>query len=402
YFTQASTLFRLYQQTSTHLGVHDAVSSPHQSSEERAKERLEECMYWSCFKSEVEFRVELPLPQSELANDHHPQMFPCPRSPARVDHGFMSPTMGARSEQSVRSFDPAHTGDNPSPRERVARLWNEEESWYYYLTEIALRRIGNRVINTFFRKEPSAWLDVRPLLRIALEFDAQVSAWSANLPTAMKQWETSDAIKKPEPGVLPEQGGNHVMQELSWALENRLLEVRSWLYQPFMYWLVHSRSACATLPSILDGSNGLDRFVQVAAADGIDNESATTLYHLVISGIECNLKILDMRSLRHRHHGLWYDLRSTMCAALILLSILKSGKEGWIPGGAFALFGPSHSHVDAVNSPVAGKIGHVMAAYGYWESESPDLKKYRQVMEEVVIDIHYASSHDLIGRHGLQ
>ncbi|KAK4901949.1 hypothetical protein LTR49_027134 [Elasticomyces elasticus] len=167
--------------------------------------------------------------------------------------------MGARSEQSVRSFNPAHTGDNPSTRERVARLWNEEESWYYYLTEIALRRIGNRVINTFFRKEPSAWLDVRPLLRIALEFDTQVSAWSANLPTAMKQWETSDAIKKPEPGVLPEQGGNHVMQELSWALENRLLEVRSWLYQPFMYWLVHSRSACATLPSILDGSNGLDR-----------------------------------------------------------------------------------------------------------------------------------------------
>ncbi|KAK3619904.1 hypothetical protein LTR56_023745 [Elasticomyces elasticus] len=56
----------------------------------------------------------------------------------------------------------------------------------------------------------------------------------------------------------------------------------------------------------------------------------------------------------------------------------------------------------SVLSFVAGKIGHVMAAYGYWESESPDLKKYRQVMEEVVIDIHYASGHDLIGRHGLQ
>ncbi|KAK1081297.1 hypothetical protein LTR33_004810 [Friedmanniomyces endolithicus] len=222
---------------------------PHQvSTQEKTTKRLEECMYWSCFKSEIEFRVELPLPQSELASYHHPQMFPSPRSPAHFDGQDAPPGRSVRvlCEDSTPSLlrEPSvsstHSRDYVNPRERVARLCNEEESWYYYLTEIALRRIGNRIINTFFRKDPSAWLDVKPLLRIALEFDTQVSAWSANLPTAMKQWETNYAIRRPEPAVLFDQGGNHVLQELSCALENRLLEVRSWLYQPFMYWLIHS------------------------------------------------------------------------------------------------------------------------------------------------------------------
>ncbi|KAK4903972.1 hypothetical protein LTR49_026497 [Elasticomyces elasticus] len=307
-----STLFRLYQQTSGALTFREPVLPLHQSSTEgRTVERLEECMYWSCFKSEIEFRVELPLPQSELASDYHAQIFPCPRSLARSraqDRGSLSAIVGAPNEQSVRPSSSTHAGDYLSPRDHVARLWNEEESWYYYLTEIALRRIGNRIINIFFGNQPSAWLDVKPLFRIARELDTQVSAWSANLPTAMKQWETSDVIKRPEPGVLPEHGGNHVMQELSWALENRLLEVRSWLYQPFIYWLVHSRTACATLSVMVNESDSFDRFVQVAAGDGIDNESATVLYQFIVSGIECNLKILDMRSLRHRDHGLWYDL----------------------------------------------------------------------------------------------
>ncbi|KAK5724197.1 hypothetical protein LTS12_027512 [Elasticomyces elasticus] len=313
-------------------------------------------------------------------------MFPCPRSPTRasVQDRVSSAIVGAPNEQSVRPSSPTDAGDYPSPRDHVARLWNKEESWYYYLTEIALRRIGNRIINTSFGNKPSAWLDVKPLLRIALEFDTQVSAWSANVQTAMKQWETSDAIKRPEQGVLPEHGGNHVMQELSWALENRLLEVRSWLYQPLIYWLVHSRPACATLSEMVNESDSFDRFVQVAAGDALDNESATVLYQFIVSGIECNLKILDMRSLRHRHHALWYDLRSTMCAALLLLTVLTSGKEPWIPGGALVLLGRSNSHAGIEQLPVAGKIGHVMAEFEYWEGESPDLQKYRQVLEDVV------------------
>ncbi|KAK5681979.1 hypothetical protein LTR17_027454 [Elasticomyces elasticus] len=135
---------------------------------------------------------------------------------------------------------------------------------------------------------------------------------------------------------------------------------------------------------MLNESDSFGRFVQVAAGDGMDNENATALYHLIVSRVERDLKILEMRPLQHRHHGLWYNLRSTMFAALLLLTILKSGKEAWVSGGAFVLFGRSISHASAEQLPIAGKIGNVMAAYEYWESESPDLKKYRQVLEDVV------------------
>ncbi|KAK4897911.1 hypothetical protein LTR49_027897, partial [Elasticomyces elasticus] len=61
-----------------------------------------------------------------------------------------------------------------------------------------------------------------------------------------------------------------------------------------------------------------------------------------------------------------------------------SGKEPWIPGGALVLLGRSNSHAGIEQLPVAGKIGHVMAEFEYWEGESPDLQKYRQVLEDVV------------------
>jgi hypothetical protein len=56
------------------------------------------------------------------------------------------------------------------------RLNNKEESWYYYLREVALRRIGNRISNTFFRQDYTLQVNTKPLTSIALEFDAQVSS----------------------------------------------------------------------------------------------------------------------------------------------------------------------------------------------------------------------------------
>src|SRR3954447_21016107 len=40
---------------------------------------------------------------------------------------------------------------------------------------------------------------------------------------------------------------------------------------------------------------------------------------LVKAGIDCKLGILGERSLRHRHHGLWYDLRALVTLRLILM-----------------------------------------------------------------------------------
>ena len=78
YFIQSSHLYQLYMKT-TH-GLAADISQlgqfpiEHFGISDSKRRRLEESMYWSCFKSESEFRVELPLPQSEISNYHHPNV----------------------------------------------------------------------------------------------------------------------------------------------------------------------------------------------------------------------------------------------------------------------------------------------------------------------------------------
>jgi hypothetical protein len=50
----------------------------HLNGPTRKQRRVEQSLYGSCFKSECEFRVELLLPQSEIANFEYPNMFPSP------------------------------------------------------------------------------------------------------------------------------------------------------------------------------------------------------------------------------------------------------------------------------------------------------------------------------------
>ena len=404
YFIQASHLYQLYMKT-TH-GLAADISQLNQLPIQRPdipdgkRRRLEESLYWSCFKSESEFRVELPLPQSEISNYQHPQMFPSPPSPAggeedqAQDQEHLNRVMS--HDSTLGSMPPlvkshSQTTEELDLREHAKKLCNEEESWYYYLTEIALRRIGNRIINTFFNENHDVWLDIRPLLGIALEFDTQVSAWSAHLPAAMQHWETNYTIRAPGQSSLRDGSGNHVSRELSWATDNRLLEMRSWLFQPFLYYFIHrlppvTPFGSSTLTgSIMFQQPTQEDFVSMAtyhANPKLSIEDATALYHFITSGVGLNLKILDVRSLRHRHHGLWYDMRSIMTAALILLAIVKSGHEAWIPGGPDILWGISpqslpHDH------PVEGKIGHAMSEFDFWAIESPDLRRHRDVLEDV-------------------
>ena len=307
---------------------------------------------------------------------------------------------------SLTRFDTTSTIDSEELelRQHAKRLCNEEESWYYYLTEVALRRIGNRIINTFFRQDHRSWLDIKPLLSIALEFDAQVSSWSAHLPPAMQHYETTMTIRAPIIGIAAENSTNYVSRELSWATDNRLLEMRSWLYQPFLYYLIHSGQNLVRPPhdaeyvharavhasninSVLNHPSPPINFkTAVTASAPLTADDMAVLQRMIVSGIECNLKIIDVRSLRHRHHGLWYDLRSTMGAALILLAIVKSGHSSWIPGGLETLWGQYDN--DGTTEPlIRGKIAKVLAQFDFWSQESPDLMRHHQVLEEVTSDV---------------
>ncbi|KAH0593099.1 hypothetical protein MHUMG1_09101 [Metarhizium humberi] len=356
----------------------------------------------STSNDQCEFRVELPLQQSEISLGEYPDLFPSPPSPVTTDQ------QGAASSASAYGESGLIVDEATELRQHAVRLCNEEESWYYYLTEIALRRIGNRIVNTFFRQDKSSWLNIKPLLRMAQEFEAQVLTWSAHLPPAMQHYETTFIIRAPDSTMRG--AGSHVSRELSWAIDNRLLEMQTWLYQPFLYYLVHTGSDRIIEPAgVAAGTDQQPRISsllnpfsppKIGASPGsaasipgtspLNADDVAVLHSLISMGIECLLKTIDVRARGHRHHGLWYDLRSIMCASLILLAVVKSGNADWIPGGAATLWGepplPSGYWTGTV-APIGGKIAKVLSQFDFWAGESPDLLRYKEVLEAVVRDV---------------
>ncbi len=182
HFFQASIVYQLHLKIQ--YGIIGRSVSPfsiapeHLNTTDRKSRRIEQSLYWSCFKSESEFRVELPLPQSEVSTWEYPSLFPSPPSPLATDIVQSNTLDNEPNVESPLSTSHSVTDSVAAEleiRQHARRLCNEEESWYYYLTEIALRRIGNRIVNAFFRHEPTSWLNIKPLLRIAQEYEAQVS-----------------------------------------------------------------------------------------------------------------------------------------------------------------------------------------------------------------------------------
>jgi hypothetical protein len=114
-------------------------------------------------------RGELPLPVSALGTIEYPHLFPnppevsSPATEAKLGHG----------ESSGDSFSPAVS--TPYSR-RQESLASYSESWFYYLTEIALRRIGNRILNTFFKEDSSSWLNVPipAMINVAKKFENEI------------------------------------------------------------------------------------------------------------------------------------------------------------------------------------------------------------------------------------
>lgn len=300
HFYQASTFYRL------RLRLIDGLDKSAYEVEQQGASvarRLEQRLYWSCFKSEVEIRVELPLPQSAIAEYEYPALFPTPPTfPEEYLNTRDQTSDGASPGTIPRSPDFERPGlPFRGVYNHITKLFNEEQSWYYYLTEVALRRIGNRVLNAFYREEPLAWSNIKPFIPIAFEFESQIDEWLANLPPAMQFYEAD-----PRHGSLGQGDTVDVREsislELIWAVNNRFLEIRLWLYQPFLFFAAHRYGTDTNPASLTD-----DEFRIVQG--------------FVDSVLDCCMKILQARCLRHRHHGIWFDLRALVTASLVFIAL---------------------------------------------------------------------------------
>jgi hypothetical protein len=126
--------------------------------------------------------MEIDLPASGLSTLGYPYMFPSPPTPSSPSHVQQAASQGA-------GLTPLSSNTNlQSPSSPTTGLISfqkaEEQSWFYYLSEIALRRIQNRVLHAFYRDGPHTWSrnNIFDMARSAASFEMQLEAWYVTTP----------------------------------------------------------------------------------------------------------------------------------------------------------------------------------------------------------------------------
>ncbi|KFY78020.1 hypothetical protein V499_02732 [Pseudogymnoascus sp. VKM F-103] len=214
--------------------------------------RLEQTIYWTCFKSELELRRELNMFENRVWDLTYPALFP-------------TPPEGLKSQ--------------------------DEVVWYFYLAEIALRRLGNRILNYVYCYYSS--IDSDSNNNAILDFESQADSWLQSLPTALSIETVNPEHKK--------------YAALCFILHGHLLDCKEMMYWQAIVDTVHRRQ-CG---------------------------SSTELF--VRKGLlVCVQRVqINEEGFYHRHHGTWLMLRSCTRSALVLLAAARCPElvptlpEGW-------------------------------------------------------------------------
>lgn len=175
-----------------------------------------------------------------------------------------------------------HEGDtNLTPISMI-----QQRSWFYYLAELALRRIGNRVLNAFYREDHHIWanMNIHSMTRIGEEFIRLLDQWHDSLP-AQLSYNQNDLQDIPP-------------EELSFMIRVRVLEIRGWIYRPFLYHAIHNRP---------------------------HESQQSFLPPFVTQALEHCTLLIKTNSIRHRHHGIWYTCRVSAGAALSIVAAARCG-----------------------------------------------------------------------------
>ena len=250
-----------------------------------ARQRLpaEECVYWSCWKSELELRQCLNLPDFSFNDLSYPLLFPTP-------------------PESIQE--------------------PQAKAWYFYLSEISLRRLEHRV-----RDEIGNALKSRDAFRPS-EFckttravECLAEEWTQTLPAAM-----SLQTPQVEDDVL------------KFILRGHLLNLWEVVYWPWFEVLLNHQIHTPE--------------VEAYVAKGLQ---------IAIDRIRTNKP-----GFRHRHHGTWLMLQSCTRSALSLLA------AAYIPEAA-ALLPPGWREA----------IIEVTELLRFWQYDAGDTADRLHILEEL-------------------
>ncbi|KAF4967059.1 hypothetical protein FSARC_5350 [Fusarium sarcochroum] len=290
-------------QTLTHMKP-KAYNIENQSAEARASR-----LYWSCLKSEHEMSMEFRIPSSGVARLNYTSSFPPPPATAFTGDSFQ------------------HSG-LVQPGSAIHIQESLDRGWYYYLADIAARRLLQRVTDSLYTENDVGW-DLAPLPHLtqtAAELERQLDQWYRTLP-----------------GVISFDADVAAEDELAYHLQARAFEIKERIYRPFLFRIIHQ-------PLEESGRAALQSFVE---------------NHALIC-----IKIIQQWDIRHRHHGTWLMLRQSFTSALLLLIAQKAGL------------------LESLRTECEHSVNLSISTLRYWEAEAPDLKASRQILEDIIEQLY--------------
>ncbi|RSL96483.1 hypothetical protein CEP52_011446 [Fusarium oligoseptatum] len=273
------------------------AKSPETEGMSVGEQQMEESLYWSCLKSELELRTELGLPGSILNDMQYSHLYPSPPGPSQL----VTDRMGPESE-------------------------HLEKGWFFYLAEIALRRIMNEALSARYRVgswyyTTSWWATsgVDGFRGHVDEFRAKLNTWQEMLPAVMR---------------FPHDPLENTGDTLRGILRGHFIDILDVLYFPSVQAVV-----CRDVSE-------LDPYVLTTAQAALQ----TAKYRITI----CE------EGFWHRHQGTWLMIRTCSRSTLLLLATAIraqqiSGLEDLLPDGWRA------------------SVARVITLIEYWQDESPDL-----------------------------
>ncbi|KAG0645279.1 Echinocandin B biosynthetic cluster transcription factor ecdB [Hyphodiscus hymeniophilus] len=216
--------------------------------------QLQESIYWTCFKSELELRLELNVANNNAWDLTYPEFFP-------------TPPKGLKAKN--------------------------EAVWYFYLAEIALRRLSNRILIYIYQHKSSQPSSVS-LADAIPNFEQQAEEWLATLPPALNLSSAANVLDGP----------NNEHAALRFILDGHLIDCYEMMYWPFLVSLIHGT---------LFGDLQSPSFAQ----KGI---------------ITCIQRIhKNEGGFYKRHHGTWLMIRSCTRSALVLVAVFRAGLDSLLP-----------------------------------------------------------------------
>jgi hypothetical protein len=244
----------------------------------------EECVYWSCWKSEIELRMCLDLPDFPFNDLSYPLLFPTP----------------------------------PAPFEG-----KDATAWYFYLSEISLRRLEHRVrdeISNVLKGDDSA--SKSDLYTSTAAFEGLAEEWLQSLPHPMN--------------LHTPQAEDDVLR---FILRGHFLNLWEVIYWPFFEKFFNQRSS----------EPHVEIYVRKGLQIGIDRIR------------------INKPGFCHRHHGTWLMLQSCTRSALALLA------AAYCPEATVLL---PNDWKEAVFDTIE--------LLRYWQDEVADAADRLQILEELI------------------